>query len=162
MKGLFRAKTSEIMNHGARVWRARDVTCLVCLSAVSIIWLLSSIASFGRAGPIDTVFFEDGAFNWNHSGSLAFLEEEELAADRELFFKLKGSLSFRAMPFVRRVKEQKYFFVAAPLWPIVAVVGGITLWSLRNRPYRKGRCSQCGYDLRGATGIRCPECGAEK
>lgn len=27
---------------------------------------------------------------------------------------------------------------------------------------RQGRCSACGYDLRGTSGAKCPECGAER
>ncbi|MFG0275790.1 MAG: hypothetical protein ACF8QF_12120 [Phycisphaerales bacterium] len=60
-------------------------------------------------------------------------------------------------------------WLVAPPW--IGFVGAIALWNiwvvavivrtespeLRAQP---GRCSRCGYDLRGAADPRCPECGA--
>jgi predicted RNA-binding Zn-ribbon protein involved in translation (DUF1610 family) len=44
------------------------------------------------------------------------------------------------------------FMIGAGIWPLVAL--------RRVRRRRKGRCSQCGYDLTGNVSGRCPECGS--
>lgn len=51
--------------------------------------------------------------------------------------------------------------VYVPLLTIVApLVGAILLWSMwRRQPFPTGHCAFCGYDLRGTTSGRCPECG---
>jgi len=50
-----------------------------------------------------------------------------------------------------------------PLWiPIVMI--GLPTWGLfviDKRRDRHGLCAKCGYDLRGNTKGRCPECGEE-
>jgi hypothetical protein len=46
-------------------------------------------------------------------------------------------------------------FYAAVLWFIFAIPGGVK----RLRRRAKGWCIHCGYDLRGASHDRCPECG---
>ena len=45
---------------------------------------------------------------------------------------------------------------------ILIPVGAITgmLWYLDRRRSRPGHCEDCGYDLTGNVGGRCPECGA--
>jgi hypothetical protein len=51
-----------------------------------------------------------------------------------------------------------------PYWPLVLLASAIPsvrviTWYAGHRRFLKGRCRQCGYDLR-ATPERCPECGA--
>jgi predicted RNA-binding Zn-ribbon protein involved in translation (DUF1610 family) len=57
------------------------------------------------------------------------------------------------------------FHTVAPLWSFALVfMIGAGIWPLvalrRVRRRRKGRCSQCGYDLTGNVSGRCPECGS--
>ncbi len=55
---------------------------------------------------------------------------------------------------------QSYFIL--PLWLPLALLAMPTavLW-YRDRPFPRGQCAKCGYDLTGnVTGV-CPECGAE-
>jgi|GEM_PF-6202686 len=49
-----------------------------------------------------------------------------------------------------------------PLWLVFAFGIMLTLLSkvlLRSALYRRGKCIQCGYDLRGTPSARCSECG---
>jgi hypothetical protein len=50
-----------------------------------------------------------------------------------------------------------------PLSDAVIIGASAAAWSaivhLVLRPIRRARCVACGYDLRGTTGPRCPECG---
>ncbi len=48
-----------------------------------------------------------------------------------------------------------------PIWLpllIVAIPTGF-LWWVVDRPYPKGHCQNCGYNLTGNVSGRCPECG---
>lgn len=61
-------------------------------------------------------------------------------------------------------KNIRYFAANAPHWFVlgvimlpVTVVFGYPVWRSRRRK-KNGLCRQCGYDLRGSSGI-CPECG---
>ena len=47
--------------------------------------------------------------------------------------------------------------IAAP----VAVLAGVSSYrqTLETERHKVGLCPQCGYDLRGSMGLRCPECG---
>ena len=60
-----------------------------------------------------------------------------------------------------------------PLWPGFALntafhgVLALLLWSapgfaIRRLRARRGRCPNCGYDLRGLSTAQCPECGASR
>ncbi len=57
-----------------------------------------------------------------------------------------------------------------PLWPgfaintlfyggVIALILWAPAWLRRFYRFRKGCCTACGYDLRGAAHARCPECG---
>lgn len=52
--------------------------------------------------------------------------------------------------------------VYVPLWPWLvlsaAAAGG--LWWKAGKRIAPGHCRECGYDLRGLSGEKCPECGA--
>lgn len=52
--------------------------------------------------------------------------------------------------------------VKAPAWLIALVTPFASLLAYRRivRQVPPGRCARCGYDLRGITSSRCPECGA--
>jgi hypothetical protein len=57
--------------------------------------------------------------------------------------------------------------VWAPAWFVVALTALLPALDARllvraRRARRVGRCFSCGYDLRGTSGGRCPECGAER
>jgi uncharacterized membrane protein YfcA len=53
-------------------------------------------------------------------------------------------------------------FVAIALVTAATVLGGYVGHRLLRKPLvEEGRCSQCGYDLRGCVEPRCPECGMQ-
>jgi hypothetical protein len=63
--------------------------------------------------------------------------------------------------------EGKYLDIWFPIWPIVSLSGILPAWMIGRMLWRceitkirkaNGRCSKCGYDLRG-TPDQCPECG---
>jgi predicted RNA-binding Zn-ribbon protein involved in translation (DUF1610 family) len=47
-------------------------------------------------------------------------------------------------------------FYAAIAWGLFAVLGTIR----KGVRHKRGQCASCGYSLRGASGMTCPECGA--
>jgi hypothetical protein len=52
------------------------------------------------------------------------------------------------------------FLLEVPLWmPLLLLLAPLIVSAVRRR-VRKGRCLSCGYDLRGMSGEKCPECGA--
>ncbi len=51
-----------------------------------------------------------------------------------------------------------------PLWLpflLIALPTGYLFWSDHRRRMRVGCCAVCGYDLKGNTWGRCPECGSD-
>ncbi len=56
-----------------------------------------------------------------------------------------------------------YFYLLFPLWLpflLIALPTGWLFWSDHRRRKRVGCCEKCGYDLKGNTSGKCPECGA--
>lgn len=51
--------------------------------------------------------------------------------------------------------------VLIPLWLPLAALGAVTGWLFLIDGPPRGCCLRCGYDLTGATGPVCPECGRE-
>ncbi len=55
------------------------------------------------------------------------------------------------------------YYVVIPLWLpflFIALPTGFLFWSDHRKRTRVGHCTTCGYDLKGNTTGRCPECGA--
>jgi hypothetical protein len=60
----------------------------------------------------------------------------------------------------------RFYFPAGPAGNILCdssvlliAAGCLSVWLLRRRPPRPGKCTRCGYDLAGNTTGVCPECG---
>jgi len=60
---------------------------------------------------------------------------------------------------VRTLLGAGTYTITIPLWPLVGLVILVTYIGRRWLLPRSGCCIQCGYDLRGSSGDRCPECG---
>jgi hypothetical protein len=105
-------------------------------------------------------------FAYDHTSADVFDEiMAALAGGQETTHKALGfeatagalSINAAAAPRPYRLLRIPYWFLA-----VLTQVGPLRRWlrlTRADRRARKGRCSECGYDLRGAAG-RCPECGA--
>jgi hypothetical protein len=65
-------------------------------------------------------------------------------------------------PVVGRWSEPIWIVVFSPVVPLVAVLVVVCLVLRRRIRARSNRCVECGYDLRGALGDGCPECGWQR
>jgi len=73
-----------------------------------------------------------------------------------------GEISLRDESFGLRGEcwRHPHVFIHLPYWPFVAgafLLATLRVWRQLERS-RKGRCENCGYDLRATPGL-CPECG---
>ena len=62
--------------------------------------------------------------------------------------------------------HDEWWIVSVNLWGMAALFGlypaiGFARWLVRRSRPRKGACRGCGYDLRGLSTRRCPECGTQ-
>lgn len=70
-----------------------------------------------------------------------------------------GLYWFRWMPVAQTHGVMRFVFV--PFWPVVVLVGVIGYKAYRRGGGLSSSCTSCGYDKRGLTGSRCPDCGVE-
>ena len=64
----------------------------------------------------------------------------------------------------RIATPNRWWWYQISLWVIAAALAAppllrISPWARRRRRRERGQCVACGYDLRGLTSDRCPECG---
>jgi hypothetical protein len=73
-----------------------------------------------------------------------------------------GQIAGQPKPYAYRLTRIPFYAIITPLaaLPLIVGVARLTANLRRHRRRRRGRCPACGYDLRGAPGPRCPECGA--
>lgn len=58
------------------------------------------------------------------------------------------------------IDESQSAIVVVPLWSLFLAVAVPTLLVWRFVPkFQRGHCRRCGYNLKGLTEARCPECG---
>lgn len=68
---------------------------------------------------------------------------------------------FNFFPRISGTPPRTYWRGYAPLWTPLALLMllAAALWWRDRRPFPRGRCATCGYDLTGNVSGRCPECG---
>ncbi|MCX5660287.1 MAG: hypothetical protein NTW19_11275 [Planctomycetota bacterium] len=119
--------------------------------------------------PVDDYWFGPGGLTWQRhvAGSDAYVVDRTnhgMSGGRFLGF------TYRRLR--RAVPEAEWNFTtfAVPLWFLVALTSALPLawaratWREAAQDHRqrwRGRCSNCGYDLRGSAGD-CPECGQSR
>jgi hypothetical protein len=164
------------------------VGAFLLLLAVGALWLRSTreadmLAFFTRSGALQGVASHRGGllvfisefkfptyrrltFAYDHTPADVFDEVlATLAGGQEMTHKVLGfealagalTISSGATPRPYRLLRIPYWFLAV-LTQVVPLRRWLRL-TRADRRVRKGRCPDCGYDLRGAAG-RCPECGA--
>jgi hypothetical protein len=98
-----------------------------------------------------------------YNGSLAASGQRfELAEQKDLDAQVQAAqAAFQAIVLPRRVQTLAHYAVLVALTfllPIIFAVKVLTHGAAAQSRARRGRCPECGYDLR-ATPEKCPECG---
>src|SRR5262245_1343073 len=135
---------------------------LIALAGAVMLWIASSnifVRGFcGRVLIIIPEISQSQAYS-NPGNSFATFY---LPYDVTEMYRPTARTNWRAMGFELLV-EPRATVVAAPalaLALVPAAVAAASIVALRrhSRWQGEGRCAGCGYDLRGSTGDRCPEC----
>jgi hypothetical protein len=150
---------------------AAAVSLVLCLTAVGC-WassyldetiLVASIRGRLVVGGTDQMKTEVRRSYGDRSDRLILQEWERLGTGAGTGHNLLGFIHLRGMSTAPNRFTIWYWVVAVPYWFIVLPTAVLPAWWwLRRRKTcarrAAGRCSGCGYDLRG-TPERCPECG---
>jgi len=175
------------MKEAKRTAAQFPVGAFLLLLAVGAVWLRSTreadmLAFFTRSGALQGVASHRGGFvvfiselKFSENRRLTFAYDHTpadvfddilatLAGGQEITHKALGfeatagalTINTGAAPRPYRLLRVPYWFLA-----VLTQVAPLRRWlrlTRADRRARKGRCPDCGYDLRGAAG-RCPECG---
>ena len=147
---------TEIAEMGKATVVMHATALLVCLGT-ALLW----IYSYTDPGKADIVFLHDQNAHRSyfvHRGEFFVLCEnlDRICPSEGRFHWGYGSSTTRP--------DDAAIALAIPFWPIVLVsfAWGIYPFLPRYRRWhrqRKGLCATCGYNLKGLTEARCPECG---
>lgn len=138
------------------------IVCYVCVYAVSFVWSISYSGS-------KYWVIESGAFGIAES---VIVEPDSIWAERSRGEK-PSSWEIKRSSYARSRVFWPYYFndeidyglrvmnVFIPLWlPLLPLLILAAVVIYRDRTRRPpGHCRKCGYDLKGNTTGRCPECG---